>query len=594
MQVPSAVDVDSKIAPRQLPRWAGTWGVVALWTVLLALRLTGPPNLADGYHQERAAAYVLDALRNGNWICQYGMYGEVSSKPPMFTWLAALASLPFGQANWFTLILPGAVLTLGIATLLFRCGDEFFGRTAGFLAAVTYLMSPVGMKQIVLARIDGVFAFTVMLAALLGFRAWQTGRGWSWFWLGAAMSTLTKGPLGVLLGGFGLLAVIWERRQGFQTRLSGSHWLGIAMFWIITFGWFGLAYWKMGQPLIDVMVGDELVGHAVQEKGKLPGQLAYLPTLYFLGRFAPWSVLAFGGFWRIWKRPAQIESERRFERFLFCWFFAGLALFSLSPHQRPDLIFPLLPAAALVGGRELARVLEWKRIPIAAATAVIVVIGLGSAFAKYHVTEQKDNQVLETAALKNIAAKIKTAGQGEFPLMHVDSSFALQFYLNTKRPLVPVHMVAEILKQKPAAFVAVSDLGKLQQELGSDSNRMHTLAEWNGRRDACYIVSNHPRLEWTEEMATVIGPALLTLNHVQSMRSTANNLRFTATAKGASLIVQPAWSQALRVQRLDERGAVSEEKILKPGEQWRIEVSEAAAIRLSTPETRNRVSARPT
>jgi 4-amino-4-deoxy-L-arabinose transferase-like glycosyltransferase len=469
--------VSAVISPPKVSRssqWISTICIVALGLALFAIRATGPADLADGYHQERAAAYVMDVLRNGNWICQYGAYGEVTSKPPMFTWLAALANSPFLRPNWFALLLPGALATLAIAGMIFLAGKKFFGRTAGFLAALAYLMSSVGMKQIGLARIDGLFACTVMIAALLGFRAWEMGREWTWFWLAAAVATLTKGPLGVLLGGMGLLVAIWERR-----RVVGNHWLGIGLFFAITGGWLWLAYRKIGQPLIDTMLGKELVGHALTSEGNVPGQFAYLPVVYFLGRFAPWSVLAFVGFWRIWKHPAVEENARRFERFVFCWFWGGLIVFSLAPHQRPDLIFPLIPAGALIAGRELARFIEWKHIALAPVTAVIIVIGLGAAITKYHVTERNDPQVIETRALREMAKKM-----GGIPLVHVDSPYALQFFVNTKQPYVTRQRAAELLRQEQPVFVATMSL----EGLGA----VYPVAEWRGRKRACYIVSNRP------------------------------------------------------------------------------------------------------
>src|SRR3954452_631057 len=82
-------------------RWMSLRTVLLLCLLVAAIRLAAPCELSDEYHQERAASYVMDILRHGNWLCQFGMYGEVTSKPPMFTWLAALANLPFPEPNWF-------------------------------------------------------------------------------------------------------------------------------------------------------------------------------------------------------------------------------------------------------------------------------------------------------------------------------------------------------------------------------------------------------------------------------------------------------------------------------------------------------------
>ncbi len=87
-------------------------GLVA--AALFLLRLSLPSDLGDKA-QEQFAAYVLDVVHNGNWISQYHVDGSVSSKPPLYTWLAALATLPFEKANLFALYLPCAIATVGIA-----------------------------------------------------------------------------------------------------------------------------------------------------------------------------------------------------------------------------------------------------------------------------------------------------------------------------------------------------------------------------------------------------------------------------------------------------------------------------------------------
>src|SRR5687767_12095377 len=147
--------------------WFGLISLLGL--ALFLVRLTAPFDLADGYHQERQACYVQDILQNGHWVCQRDVNGEIASKPPMHAWLAALFSLPFQQPNRFTLSLPGALATIGLAWLIFFQGAKFFGTTAAGLGAVLYLVSSIAAKQIALVRIDGLFAFTVVCTALATF-----------------------------------------------------------------------------------------------------------------------------------------------------------------------------------------------------------------------------------------------------------------------------------------------------------------------------------------------------------------------------------------------------------------------------------------
>ena len=462
--------------------------ITALTVALFAIRITGPSDLMDK-DQERPAAYVLDAVRNGNWICQRDWLGAVTSKPPLYTWLAALASLPTGRVSLVTLMLPAALATLGASLLVLGVGWTFFDRRAGLLAALTYLLSFVAMKQVALARTDGLFSFTVALVAMLAFRAWSTGR-WTWFWLAAAAATLTKGPLGVVLGAAGLTARWWEARSGATLRLRGNHVAGVVLFLVITAGWFGLAYRQVGHELVDQMLGSELVGHVVGDnKGAGPLANCYKPLLYFLARFAPWSVVACVGLVRVVRRPAAAEPERRLERFLFCWCVVGLLLFSVGAHQRGDLIFPLVPAAALLAGRELAR---WVR-PVGARAfgcGVVVVMagGLGIDWHNCHVQARQETCTQQTEGMRVLADQIRQQAGESLPLTHVDDPFALQFFLNTMQTAVPVERAAKLLQGDAPAFVAVRNLPALKNQMAGDDSRLQVLARWPSTGEAFVTV----------------------------------------------------------------------------------------------------------
>lgn len=466
---------------------------VALWTI----RLNSPPDLMTS-DQERPASYVLDAVRNGHWVCQRDWTGDITSKPPMYTWLAALATLPFDHINRFSLTLPAALSTVAIGLIIFTVGEAQFGWAAGFLGAMMYLLSFVAAKQVVLVRTDGLFALTVTLTALAGYRAWTKGGGWIWFWLAAAMSTLTKGPLGVGLGAMGLLAAVWEFRSGTPAPLKGNQINGIVVYLALVVGWFLWAYSQMGHALLDKLLSRELVGNAMQahDMHVVPGQWFYKPPLYFLSRLAPWSLFACLGFWRVCWKPAVTSAERRFERFLFCWFFVGLVPFSLAASQRADHLFPLMPAAALLGGRELARLLERKtRGWIIATAAPVLVISLGLIAVYYNVVRRKQQDIVRTVGMSRLAGEVRAQGGKDFPLVYVDAPFALQFYLNTMEPAVSMERATELLRGSPPAFAAVRDFPALQKQLGPAAAGVHEVARWPDAGEAFVrIIGNRPRL----------------------------------------------------------------------------------------------------
>jgi 4-amino-4-deoxy-L-arabinose transferase-like glycosyltransferase len=465
---------------------------------LFALRLTAPSNFLD-QDQERPATYVLDVIKNASWVCQHDLLGEITSKPPFYTWLCALVALPFGRVNLFALYLPGALAAWGTAMLVFSFARAHFGERAGVLSALAVMLSTAGLKEFGLARTDGVFALTITAAAFLAYLAWTQKRSWVWFWLLSAIATLTKGPLGVVLAAGGLWALLWEWKTNSSRNKNSSlpgvslhlrpHLIGILVYLFLTFGWFALAYRQLGHPLVQKMFEDELREHAVGGGGHhLPGTLFYQQPLYFLGRGAPWSFFACYALWRVFKHPSLEVSQRRFERFLFCWFVFGLLLFSLAPHQRADLLWPIMPAAALLAGRELARL----TFPVSRATFTRCVAALTlvmtSGFAIYYFGPRaRQPFVRETVALKSLAAQVKKEAASR--LVHTDDPMALQVYLNTWRPRVSMQAAAELLRSTNPCFVAVKSLSKLDAARNSSDIPYYTLL---GQPATTHIIGNHP------------------------------------------------------------------------------------------------------
>ncbi|MBK9140261.1 MAG: glycosyltransferase family 39 protein [Verrucomicrobia bacterium] len=550
-----------------------------LWLTLLAalifaLRLIAPPNLLD-QDQERPAAYVLDVVKNANWICQRDVFGDVTSKPPLFTWVAAVITLAAGEANEFSLYLPGALATWGTALLVFFAGRRHFGEQGGVFAALAGFLCYAGFKAFGLARTDAVFMFTVTATALLGWRAWSRGRGWMGFWLMAGLATLTKGPLGLVLGASGLLAAAWEKRSGHSQPLRGSHWPGILTYLALTAGWFGLAYGTLGQPLIDKMLGRELVGHIASKRSGFPGSLFWQPPLYYLGRAAPWSVFAFWGLWRVLRQPAVRPEERRFERFLFCWFVVGIAIFGLSTHQRADLLWPLLPAASLLAGRELARwTRRWQPPAVRRATLAVTALILAGFAYHYFGPAARKNLIPETVAVRNLAREVIAAGGREFPLTHVDSPYAFQYYLNTLRPLVTAERAAALLRGSEPVFVAVTDPGILESHRlpGDPPLKIVLPAPDTAPPVPVRIVSNYPEFAVRDRVAFAFGDCDVRLADARLVSVTQRGyvLQGLAGAPRATFTNVSEKPITVRVRWQGTPARAPEVRTLAPGETWEV------------------------
>jgi 4-amino-4-deoxy-L-arabinose transferase-like glycosyltransferase len=556
-----------------------------LGACIFLLRLLAPPDLLD-QDQERPAAYVLDVVKNGHWICQRDLFGDVTSKPPLWTWVSALSTLAVGRIGAFSLYLPGALAGLGCACLVLATGRKYFGVRAAFIGGLGSMMTTAGLKEFGLARTDGVFAFTVTLSALLAFRAWTRGTGWIWFWLASAAATLTKGPLGVILAAGGLLAVFWERKTkasgaepeshvvpeppGPSRNCLGGVLLGFCLFLLITGGWFLLAYWQLGSAVSAKLLGRELTAHAVGGNGgHFPGKTIWQPPLYYLGRGAPWSLFAYYGLWRIWRRADADPAVQKFERFLFCWFVFGLILFSLAPHQRADLLWPIMPAGALVAGRELARLTQGIRPTVLRPVLALLVVLALTGFAFYYFGPRARTAIIRrTGAVRELAADLDRQAGQEFPLTHVDDPMTLQVYLNTLRPQVSFERAAELLRGPEAAFVAVDDLSKLLAARRLDDPPMHTLLPVSGPSDDAVtrIISNRPTFSANEPTAFCFGKLFVRAHGARLLQATERGFCFTASSPGGEVRITNESNQTLKIRVRSERNQLrkTQEGVLQP------------------------------
>lgn len=466
------------------PAWQGrlAWGAVLGLLVLAfyAIRLTGPSNLeADA--QDRNVGYVMDVVWQGHWLVQQDIRGRIMSKPPLHTWITA-AFAEIGGINRLTLTLPSMLAVLAMSLLVLEIGRRRYGPWAGGLAAFAVVLAPMMSKHIALVRTDALFALVVALGAFAAQRAWERGGGWAPFWFWAALATLVKGPLGLVLAAMGLLAWFWERRSDPATpTLAGSHWLGLGLFLLLVLGWLLPALLSAGQPLVDKLFFEELVGQATGVgKGGFPGRNLPKPTLYFILRFLPFSLFALYGLWRIVRHPAAEAAARRFERFLFCWIVGGIVLFSLASHHRGDLLLPLWPAAALLAGREMGLLLaRIGRAWSGAVLAGLTFFFLGATWWTYHAkAEGKSEEVRYTVAAERAALALLASGLDVSGIHHLDTPVTLQLGLGTFNIWIKEQEALRLASGPEPVLLAVETPGQFPRLFGPQGPPWREVFRW--------------------------------------------------------------------------------------------------------------------
>ena len=429
------------------------------------MRIMTPDDLG-GRDQVRVCAYILDAAYNNNWLCQVDSYGDVASKPPFYNWLGALMVVLFG-AHRFAFALPAFFGTLLAVWAVWRWTiDLTSDERSGWLAILCYLTTNAVVRQTALVRTDGLFTGFTALCAWQAWRAWETDQGWWRAWFLAALGALTKGPFALLLGFGGLFAVFWNRRTTPYKGLSRSWWQGMVLPLILAGGWALAAWLVMGPAFYDKIFVQELWDQSVGDSMDISRLfLSLRPPLYLLSRALPWTPLFIWALWNIFRHPASEAEERRGERFLVAHIGIGLLALMLAQHKRGDLIFPLLPAVAVLEGRMLglwSRAWHWPKLK----TILAVFTGLFVLTEVWYLavprTDRKDDVLGRDN--KAFAEKLETQCGAFFPF-----SFAachdLQYRLGVTRLTLQPARILKLLAGQEAIFIVTEDLPDLISSL---------------------------------------------------------------------------------------------------------------------------------
>lgn len=445
--------------------------LLALAIAVFAIRLSGPADL-EGYAQARNIGYLFDLTERGHWLAQRDIEGRILSKPPLHTWTMAPFAMAFGVTRT-ALVLPSFLAIVALTLLVFEIGRRQFGLAAGGFAGFAVILAPMLSKHVGLVRSDALFTLWITAGAWCAYLARTRSTGWTGFWLFAALSTLTKGPLGLLISASGLLAGFFERPSPVGSKKS--HLPGIALFVLLCFGWLAAALWLHGRELFDKLFLDELFGQATgARKDSFPGANLPEPALNLLSRFAPFSLLACYAVWRIFRHRADDAATRYFERFLVWWIIPGLVLLSLAAHHRADLVLPLWPPLALLAGRVSATLAQRAGSRKASSvTAAIALLLLAFAWKTYHPSSSARAKVIRYSEdIRKAADAFAATGIPLDQVAYLDTPTTFQLYLGTRRIWDnEAGLRQQAATGKPARYIGTESRDLPLEELGASTAR---------------------------------------------------------------------------------------------------------------------------
>ncbi len=269
-------------------------------------------------------------------------------KPVGIYWLQAAAYGLAGESHrhdiW-VFRLPSLLAATGAVLLTWLLGLSLAGRRAGMIAGLLMASAFLLGTEARLAKTDATLLFTIISAQYALGRAFVRGTAGPGlavlFWGALGAGILVKGPVGPMVTGFTILALIAFTRE--------ARWLkpllrlrGVFLLLAITLPWYVLIHLKAGDLFWQESLGRDMaakITSAQESHGAPPG--SYLVA--FWATFFPGSLFVLPVIGKAWRARRE-----RVVIFLLSWILPTWVLFELLPTKLVHYVLPTYPAIALL------------------------------------------------------------------------------------------------------------------------------------------------------------------------------------------------------------------------------------------------------
>lgn len=300
--------------------------------------------------EPRYAQVAREMLKTGNYIVPHINTEVYPDKPPLFFWLIALCSKPFGDVSAATARFPSALAALGVLLLTFLMGRKLYNPAVGFFAALTLLSTTQFFWLALRANIDMTLTLWTTLAIYMLYCGYTREQGKNTCYLLAylfmGLATITKGPVGFLIPIITMVLFLITQKQYRQIkeiRLIP----GFLIILAITALWLVPACIGGGNEYTQNILFKQTFGRAVDSYSHK--QPFYYYLINFPADFNPWtffipSTIIF--FWRKRRQGGPLNIALP-----LVWFAGTFIFFSFVSGKRNLYLLPLYPAAALLIAR---------------------------------------------------------------------------------------------------------------------------------------------------------------------------------------------------------------------------------------------------
>lgn len=386
--------------------------LLLLTALALGWQIASPSDLDDN-EQPITLSHFMDVALDGHWLTQINPFEGLSTKPPAYHWVGGVGVMLTGSNADWKLKLSAVLCFLVAAALVVALARTCLNWPASILAGAFWVANYHVVKLAYTARPDMMLTMFMTLAILalqyhrpmwqLAYNKPRPKSYWLWLvilWSAVALAGLTKGPPGLLVAAL-VAIMLWRDRRLFS-RDTWPHAVGMAMAIGVTLGWLWLAihFYPQWNDVLDKELWNRLTGDATHTK-HYPPRWREIP--YFLGRYAPWSVLAVAAmvilpWWR--RKGRRIASDASeytqatpvaiaiktlpVPSWSALWIIVVLGILALPKGRRADHILPVYAGASVL----VAALVVWaqsghkaSRLVVHILIGGVVLAGLAAAIA---------------------------------------------------------------------------------------------------------------------------------------------------------------------------------------------------------------------
>lgn len=311
--------------------------------------------------EPRVAEIGREMALTGNWALPTLNQRPFLEQPPLYYGALALTFKAFGVSDRVARV-PSALFAFGSILVVFFMANALFGSQTALLAGLVLAMSGEFFRVAHTVIVDGALTFFVLCCMaffITGYLSESNRKKllcYILMYVACSLAFLTKGFIGVVIPGLGILAFLVADRN-LKEILKMRLWLGALIFLAMALPWF-IALWHQGgteylkvflfHNHLQRFLPDGLAGAVSADVSGHHNPIYYYLIEFPVG-FLPWSILLvpalIHAFSRAGRSGAPSEKGLLFAK---CWFLAGIIFLTASSTKRTLYLMPIFAPMAII------------------------------------------------------------------------------------------------------------------------------------------------------------------------------------------------------------------------------------------------------